>query len=311
MPRCNIRPFPQHGILTSRRCILLLSLVMTCVWGCASKQTPELTASLQPAASASSAPAARSSGGEVSETAALSADPDTVQADDMSDEDYDDEYAEYDDEYDDGYEDDSPTALIADPLEPFNRAMFTVNDKLYVWVLKPTASLYAALFPHQFRRGIRNVFYNLAFPVRFVSSLLQLKLEKAATEVGSFAVNTTLGIGGLVRVSDHIEPLKNISPEDLGQTLAHYGVGDGFYIVWPLFGPSTLRDTSGQVGDYFLNPVNYIDDWELRWGIKAGETLNYTSLHLGDYDDLKEAAFDPYEALKDFYIQHRRHLVRE
>ena len=210
----------------------------------------------------------------------------------------------------DEYEDEGP--IIADPLEPFNRAMFTFNDKLYYWVLKPTSSVYASIFPQQFRNGIQNIFYNLAFPIRFVSNVLQFKLKKASQEIGCFAVNTTFGIGGLVKISDHIEPLQDVSPEDLGQTLAHYGIGDGVYIVWPILGPSTLRDSTGKVGEYFLDPTfYYIDDLEISLGIKAGQTINYTSLHQKDYDDLKEAAFDPYESLKDFYIQYRRHLIRQ
>ncbi|WP_462324672.1 MlaA family lipoprotein [Desulfoplanes sp.] len=227
------------------------------------------------------------------------------------DEDWDEGYEEfYDDPYgdDDGY---GESTLPPDPLEPFNRIMFTFNDKLYFWVLEPTASVYSAVLPEQMRTGIYNVFHNLAFPIRFVSSILQLKLDKAAKEVGAFAMNTTFGIGGLVKISDHITPLQDISPEDLGQTLAHYGVGEGIYIVWPVFGPSTLRDTTAQFGEYFLDPINYVDGWKIRWALKGEKTLNYTSLHLGDYEDLKKAAFDPYEALKDFYIQHHRHLVRE
>lgn len=222
----------------------------------------------------------------------------------------DDLYNDLDDEYALVDADDADIK-VADPLEPFNRAMFAFNDKLYFWVLKPTASVYGAIFPQQMRTGIDNVFHNLAFPIRFVSSVLQLKLDKAVKEVGAFAMNTTFGIGGLVRISDHIDPLKDLSPEDLGQTLAHYGVGDGCYIVWPVFGPSTLRDTTGTIGEYFLDPINYIDEWEIRWALKGEKTLNYTSLHPGEYEDLKEAAFDPYEALKDFYIQHHRHLTRE
>jgi phospholipid-binding lipoprotein MlaA len=229
---------------------------------------------------------------------------------DLLEDDWDAEYEDLEDDYALMDEQGSATK-VADPLEPFNRAMFVVNDKLYFWVLKPTASVYGAIFPQQMRTGIDNVFHNLAFPIRFVSSVLQLKLDKAVKEVGAFAMNTTFGIGGLVRISDHIDPLKDLSPEDLGQTLAHYGVGDGCYIVWPVFGPSTLRDTTGTIGEYFLDPINYIDEWEIRWALEGEKTLNYTSLHPGEYEDLKEAAFDPYEALKDFYIQHHRHLTRE
>ena len=289
--------------LARRICMLIISLVLVCASGCASRQGPELSAQI----TAPTSETAISPLQQESSAADLHTTLRTTDSEDALNDDYD----EYDDEYEDDYEEEDPGSHIADPLEPFNRVMFTFNDKLYFWVLKPTASVYASIFPQQFRHGIHNVFYNLAFPIRFVSSVLQFKFGKAATEIGCFAVNTTLGIGGLVKVSDHIKPLQDVSPEDLGQTLAHYGVGDGFYIVWPVFGPSTLRDSTGKVGEYFLDPINYIDDWEIVWALKAGKTINYTSLHPEDYDDLKEAAFDPYEALKDFYLQYHRHLVRE
>jgi len=274
--------------------VLLVALYAT---GC-SKKAPELSSApqnhiqAQDSVAPTSVPILSAEAGE------------ELSADEVDDE-YDDEYEDMDE-----YGDEGP--IIADPLEPFNRIMFTFNDKLYYWLLKPTASVYASIFPQQFRNGIDNVFYNLAFPIRFVSNVLQLKLGKATQEVGCFAVNTTFGIGGLVKISDHIEPLQDVSPEDLGQTLAHYGIGDGIYIVWPIFGPSTLRDSAGRVGEYFLDPTYYyVDDWKISAGLKVEKTINYTSLHQNDYDDLKEAAFDPYESLKDFYIQYRMHLVRD
>ncbi len=244
-----------------------------------------------------------------SPSSSASVDSSQAQEEEWTDDDYllgdlEDDYLALDDNATAPQEDTS----IADPLEPFNRAMFAINDKLYFWILKPGATVYASVVPRQMRQGISNVFYNLGFPIRFVSNVLQFKLDKAFKETGAFFMNTTFGLGGLVRISDHIEPLKDLPPEDLGQALAYYGVGEGFYIVWPVLGPATLRTTVGRVGEYFLDPVNYLDNREARWAIKGEEVLNEASLHLGDYEDLKKAAFDPYEALKDFYIQHRRHI---
>lgn len=199
---------------------------------------------------------------------------------------------------------------IADPLEGWNRAMFTFNDKLYFYFLKPVSRTYALFVPEALRVGVRNIFTNLAYPVRAVNSVLQGKGAKAARETGSFALNTTFGFLGLVRIADEIPSLE-ASPEDTGQTLAAWGAGNGFYIVWPVLGASTLRDSVGRVGDSFLDPLTYVDPSELRWGLRGGERVNETSLRLGEYEDLKEGALDPYVALRDAYLQYRQSLVEE
>ncbi|MEN8212411.1 MAG: MlaA family lipoprotein, partial [Thermodesulfobacteriota bacterium] len=90
-----------------------------------------------------------------------------------------------------------------------------------------------------------------------------------------------------------------------------YSIGNGFYLVLPIFGPSSLRDTLGLAGDYFLTPVNYVDPWELNLGIKSYDSINSLSFRLGDYEALKKAAFDPYIALKDAYIQNRNEKIRK
>ena len=101
------------------------------------------------------------------------------------------------------------------------------------------------------------------------------------------------------------------SEEDFGQTLGSYQIGNGFYLVLPILGPTTLRDGIGQVGDYFLKPVNYVDPWELEWGLKGGNGINEASLHIGDYETLKKASIDPYTAIKNAYIQNRQKKVKE
>jgi phospholipid-binding lipoprotein MlaA len=97
---------------------------------------------------------------------------------------------------------------------------------------------------------------------------------------------------------------------DLGLTLASYGVGHGFYIVWPLLGPSSPRDTIDLAGKYFLNPLSYITPWYYPAGTKTLEVVNATSLSIGDYESLKEAAIDPYVALRDAYIQYRQKQIK-
>jgi phospholipid-binding lipoprotein MlaA len=100
--------------------------------------------------------------------------------------------------------------------------------------------------------------------------------------------------------------------EDTGQTFGHYGAGGGFYIIWPILGPSNLRDSVGMVGDAFLDPLTYLDaDWEVTTGIRVLETVNRTALTMGDYELLVETAIDPYSSVKDVYQQYRNGLINE
>jgi len=199
---------------------------------------------------------------------------------------------------------------VADPLSPWNRAMFHFNDKFYFWILKPAAQGYKAVAPRLVRVGVRNFFHNIITPVRLVNCLLQGKGAAAGAEIGRFLVNSTVGVLGFGNPAQKYPEL-NPSEEDLGQTLATYRIGNGFYIVWPLLGPSTLRDSVGMIGDSFLNPVNYVEPTEAAVGITAYKTVNETSFQIGDYESFKKAAVEPYEALRDAYIQNRQKKVSE
>jgi len=207
------------------------------------------------------------------------------------------------------YEEISEENDISDPLEPWNRAMFTFNDKLYFWVAKPLARGYSAIVPEWGRVRVKNIFQNITMPVRFVNNLLQLKIRGAGTELLRFVFNTTAGVGGMFDVAKNID-LKN-PDEDLGQTLGVYGIGNGFYIVWPVLGFSSLRDTVGTVGDFFLDPVSYIPDTGLFLGVRTFEYTNETSLHIGDYEDMKESALDPYISFKSAYLEYRKNKIKE
>jgi phospholipid-binding lipoprotein MlaA len=200
-------------------------------------------------------------------------------------------------------------APIPDPLESFNRAMFGFNDKLYFWVLKPVAQGYKKVVPEAPRVGVKNFFDNLKFPIRFVSSLLQADFSGAATEVGRFAVNTIWGVGGLLDPASGQQLNIAKKDADLGQTLGVFGLGQGIYIVWPVLGPSSARDSIGIAGDYFLYPVSYITPWYDWLAVRAYEEVNETSLRIGDYEFIKEAAIDPYVALRDAYSQYRQKKV--
>ena len=199
---------------------------------------------------------------------------------------------------------------VPDPLQAWNRMMYHVNDRLYFWVLKPIAQAYKGVIPEPARIGIRNFFHNLTTPVRFVNCLLQGKGTAAGTELHRFAVNTTagvLGFGDPARSELGLEPAQ----EDLGQTLAIYGLGNGFYIVWPFLGPSTVRDSVGMVGDQFLNPTRYVEPKEVSIGISAAKITNQSSLHIGEYEAFKSAALEPYVAMREAYIQHRDKQIQE
>ena len=199
---------------------------------------------------------------------------------------------------------------IADPFEPFNRAMFTFNDRLYFWVLKPVATGYKKILPESARMSVKNFFSNLAFPVRFANCLLQANLKGAVSELGRFTLNTLVGFGGLFDPASEKEINLKKCNEDFGQTLGVYGIGPGFYINWPIFGPSSPRDTIGMVADGFLNPFIYIDPWYTSTGAKTVDTINDTSFRIGDYESLRDAAIDPYVAMRDGYVQYRYNKVK-
>jgi len=200
---------------------------------------------------------------------------------------------------------------VADPLYIWNKGMYHLNDKLYFWVLKPLARGYKAITPDIFRIGVSNFFYNLMMPIRFVNCILQGKGNAAANEFTRFVINTTIGVLGLGDVASQNPKLNIADDEDLGQTLAKYGIGNGFYLVWPILGPSTLRDFIGTIGDAYLNPLIYIDPIEAELAVRGFNYINRTSFHIGEYEALKEASVDPYVAMRNSYIQYREKKIKQ
>jgi phospholipid-binding lipoprotein MlaA len=199
---------------------------------------------------------------------------------------------------------------VADPIEPVNRAMFAFNDKLYSWLLRPLALGYRKVTPRIMRTGVQNFFTNLAAPIRVVNCVLQGKGRSAGVELYKFVVNSTIGGLGF---GDWFTDYPDLYPdaEDLGQSLAGYGIGDGFYLVLPFLGPSTARDSIGTVGDGFLDPVNYIDPYKDALAVKGFDSVNHLSFRIEDIDAAKKAAFDPYTAVRNFYIQSRQNRIRK
>ena len=221
-----------------------------------------------------------------------------------------DEYSEFLDELEEE-EEEAGQVSVADPLYYWNKTMFHFNDKLYFWLLKPAATGYRAITPSPVRTCVKNFFTNLTTPVRFVNCLLQGKSDAAGVELGRFMVNTTFGVLGLGNPAEKEPKLKMPPDEDLGQTLGVYGIGNGFYIVWPILGPSTLRDSIGTFADGFLAPVSYVEPVSASGGIEAFDMLNSLSFRIGDYEALKESALEPYEAFRNAYIQYRTQKLKQ
>lgn len=201
-------------------------------------------------------------------------------------------------------------AVEPDPFYGWNVAMFHFNDVFYFAVVKPIASAYRALVPPILRSGIRNFFDNIAGPGRMICCLAQGKGASAEAEWVRFWMNTTVGVLGLGDPAGRFDGL-NPPKEDVGQTLGTWGWGDDGFIIWPVFGPSCIRDTIGLAGDRFLDPLTYVDPAETATALSAVNTINAASYRIGDYEAMKEAAIDPYEALRDAYLQLRRKQVKE
>ena len=216
---------------------------------------------------------------------------------------------ELDDEFDDEEADDDG-AIIPDPLEPLNRLMFGFNDRLYFYFLKPVARGWRVL-PRPVRNAVSRFYDNLRAPIRFVNCGLQFKLRGAGTEALRFGVNSTLGLLGLFDPAKKFWGLRK-QDEDLGQSLGHYGVGPGFYLVLPFFGPSSLRDGVGQLLDtVYLDPIYvFIRDFPVRVAVRGVDTVNFLSLDKDTYESIKRDALDPYGFLKNAYAQQRQAKIR-
>lgn len=203
----------------------------------------------------------------------------------------------------------SEGSLIPDPLEPMNRAFFTFNDAAYFWFFKPVGEGYSVVMPEVLRVAVRNFFTNLSMPIRLVSSLLQGKIESVGMILVRFVVNSSAGFLGFEDVARRALDYP-VQDEDLGQVMAFYGIGPGFYLNLPFLGASSLRDTVGWVGGLYLNPLDYIvEEFWVNMGARAFDMTNKTSLRIGEYEALKEASLDPYVAMRDAYFQYRLNQI--
>ncbi len=200
-------------------------------------------------------------------------------------------------------DEDLPQLQVYDPIEPVNRGVYWLNDKLYVYLFKPVAKGWRVV-PAPARVSISNFFSNLTTPVRAANALLQLKIGGVFDEVYRLVINSTIGIGGLFDPAASVAGVEKVE-EDLGQTFGHYGVGSGPYLVLPIFGPSNLRDGVGRFGDTFLDPLPYAlrDNEVIALKVLDGE--NELSLDKDTYEGIKKHEIDPYLFIRNAYEQRR------
>ena len=199
---------------------------------------------------------------------------------------------------------------IYDPFEPVNRAIFSFNNVADRIVLEPIAKGYKKL-PSPLQSGINNFLSNLRAPLVVINQLLQGQGENAIQSTGRFFVNSTVGVLGLIDVAEKIGLEEK--EEDYGQTLATWGVGDGFYIVLPLFGPSNLRDTSGMVLTMMTDPINAYavsegESWlvPMRTAINAVDTRSQI---IDEVNALRDNSVDYYAAVRSSYYQNRKAAI--
>lgn len=202
-----------------------------------------------------------------------------------------------------------PPVAVSDPIEPVNRGIFYVNEKLYRWVLKPVAKGYRYVVPEGVRTAVRNFFSNLGTPIRAANTLLQGKLVATGTELARFGINSTIGMAGFFDAAKRLDLARK--DEDTGQTLGVYGLGHGMYVVLPILGPSSARDAVGIVVDTFLDPLTYLPTTEGAIGARAVRSETDLTFRFEEYDELTGAAVDPYVAVRDAYLQNREKRVKE
>ena len=194
-----------------------------------------------------------------------------------------------------------------DPLEPFNRGVYAFNDGLDTVVLKPVAQGYRAVLPQFVRTGIGNFFSNLDDITVFVNSVLQFKIPQAASDLGRFLINSTLGLLGILDVATEFGLEKH--NEDFGQTLGYWGIGSGPYLVLPFFGPSSFRDALGRWADSYTDVVWQQDHIRTRNQFYGLRVVDNRSRLLDTEKVLQAAAIDEYTFIRDAYLQRRRNLV--
>jgi len=190
-----------------------------------------------------------------------------------------------------------------DPLEGMNIVFFYVNGTLDFLLFEPLAKVYRFVMPEPLKEPIRRAFTNLSLPVVFANDLFQLEFENAGTTAGRFFINSTIGLAGLFDPAEEFGLAAHDA--DFGQTLYTYGVGEGFYLVLPFFGPTTVRDAVGLGVDSFIDPRGYLIGTFERLGLALGEGIVRREDLIDPVDFLVEYADDPYTAVRAWTYQQR------
>lgn len=197
-----------------------------------------------------------------------------------------------------------------DPIEPVNRAVFKFNDVVDGYVLKPVAQGYEAVVPNVAQTGVKNFFSNLAYPKVIINQFLQGKPKEGFQDTARFLVNSTLGVAGFIDVAEPAFGLK-AHKEDFGQTLGVWGVNTGPYVILPLLGPSTLRDTAGMFADsqIDLTETRYVR--ERRATKNRAMAVNVVSKRAELLEVERLVSGDKYAFMRDAYLQKREDLIRD
>jgi phospholipid-binding lipoprotein MlaA len=195
-----------------------------------------------------------------------------------------------------------------DPWERTNRATFKFNDTMDRAIAKPVAKAYVKVVPRPIRTSLTNVLENAKYPGVIVSQLLQGKLRDTGRDTGRLLINTLVGVGGLFDVATDMG--LDAHDEDFGQVLGRWGVRSGPYLMLPILGPSSLRDTFGEVPDQFTNATHYIEDDLTRYSITAFRLLDDRA-NLLEGEKLVERAADPYVLVRSAWLQRREYLVTD
>ena len=194
-----------------------------------------------------------------------------------------------------------------DPYQGINRFIHRFNQVLDDYIGRPAAKIYVAVVPDPVERGVSNVFDNIDEITNVINDLLQAKFAQAANDAGRFLINTTIGLGGLLEVAEHLDFPKS-EGEDFGQTLAVWGLSEGPFLMLPLLGPSTMRDAPAKIIDSLTNPTSQLDDGSDRNALRAVSLVS-SRAELLDFDDV--IAGDSYIFIRDIYLQRREYLEND
>ena len=190
-----------------------------------------------------------------------------------------------------------------DPWESWNRKVFAFNEKIDENVLKPVATAYSELVPSPIRTGIDNFFGNIGDAWSAINLFLQGRFKAGVEQGMRFAVNSTLGLAGVLDIATEAGLEKN--SQDFGKTLGKWGMGTGAYVVWPLFGPSSVRDSLALPVDWQASPARVFDDGRKKVAITSLNIINTRANFLRAGDMLEGIALDKYTFYRDAYLQRR------